>query len=80
MELINPSVEMIKEKDIYKRIELAGRTCYKSEEKIKEDSAKKFVRAMIKSNHTAMLEHASLLFQVDSYFVWEKSRDVIEDI
>lgn len=71
MELINPSVEMIKEKDIYKRIELAGRTCYKSEEKIKEDSAKKFVRAMIKSDHTAMLEHASLVFQVDSYFVWE---------
>lgn len=71
MELTNPSVEMITEKDIYKRIELAGRTCYKSEEKIKEDSAKKFVRAMIKSNHTAMLEHASLVFQVDSYFVWE---------
>lgn len=71
MELINPSVEMIKEKDIYKRIELAGRTCYKSEEKIKEGSAKKFVRAMIKSDHTAMLEHASLVFQVDSYFVWE---------
>lgn len=71
MELINPSVEMITEKDIYKRIELAGRTCYKSEEKIKEDSAKKFVRAMIKSNHTAMLEHASLVFQVDSYYVWE---------
>lgn len=71
MELINPSVEMINERDIYKRIELAGRTCYKSEDKIKEDSAKKFVRAMIKSNHTAMLEHASLVFQVDSYFILE---------
>jgi thymidylate synthase (FAD) len=71
MELINPSVEMINERDIYKRIELAGRTCYKSEDKIKEDSAKKFVKAMIKSNHTAMLEHASLVFQVDSYFIWD---------
>ena len=71
MELINPSVEMINERDIYKRIELAGRTCYKSEDKIKEDSAKKFVKAMIKSNHTAMLEHASLVFQVDSYLIWD---------
>ena len=71
MELIEPSVEMITERDIYKRIELAGRTCYKSEDKIKADSAKKFVKAMIKSNHTAMLEHASRVFQVDSYFVWE---------
>ena len=49
MELIEPNVEMITERDIYKRIELAGRTCYKSEDKIKEDSAKKFVKAMIKS-------------------------------
>lgn len=40
MELIEPKVEMITERDIYKRIELAGRTCYKSEDKIKEDSAK----------------------------------------
>lgn len=71
MELIEPKVEMITERDIYKRIELAGRTCYKSEDKIKEDSAKKFVKAMIKSNHTAMLEHASLVFQVDSYFIWD---------
>ena len=71
MELINPSVEMINERDIYKRIEIAGRTCYKSEDKIKEDSAKKFVKAMIKSNHTAMLEHASLVFQVDSYLIWD---------
>lgn len=71
MELIDPKVEMITERDIYKRIELAGRTCYKSEDKIKADSAKKFVKAMIKSNHTAMLEHASLVFQVDSYLIWD---------
>jgi len=47
-------------KAIYKRIELAGRTCYKSEDKITEDSAKKFVAAMVKNGHEAMLEHANM--------------------
>ena len=47
-------------KSIYKRIEAAGRTCYKSEDRIKEDSSGKFVRAMVKNGHEAMLEHASM--------------------
>lgn len=46
-------------KGIYKQIELAGRTCYKSEDKITEDSAEKFVNNMIKSGHLAMLEHGT---------------------
>lgn len=52
---------------IYKNIELAGRTCYKSEDKITSDSARKFVRALIKSGHEAMIEHASMTvrFTVD---------------
>lgn len=45
---------------IYKQIELAGRTCYKSEDKITKDSAKKFVKRMIASNHGAMLEHGTV--------------------
>lgn len=56
-QLIEPSVELITEQDNYKRIELAGRTCYKSEDKITEDSAKKFVIRMFKNKHFAMLEH-----------------------
>lgn len=47
-------------KDIYKKIESAGRTCYKSENKITDESAEKFVRALIKRGHEAMLEHASM--------------------
>ena len=31
MELIKPSVEIITEPDLFKRIELAARTCYKSD-------------------------------------------------
>ena len=44
------------------KIELAARTCYKSEDKISPDgeSAKKLVKALIKSGHEAMLEHGSL--------------------
>lgn len=52
-----------------KLIELIGRTCYKSEDKIAEDgsTAKKFVKQLINSGHEAMLEHSLLTvkFTVD---------------
>ena len=50
--------------DIYNTIELAGRTCYKSTDKIVEGSAKKFVDRMIKSGHTATLEHATIYMKI----------------
>ena len=65
MKLIESSVQIIKEKDPYKMIELAGRTCYKSEDKITEDSAKKFVDRMIKLGHGAMLEHGTIYLKID---------------
>ena len=71
MKLIKPSVEIIKQEEydlnhIFKFIELAGRTCYKSEDRITEDSAKEFVERMIRSGHGAMLEHGTvyLIFHV----------------
>jgi thymidylate synthase (FAD) len=60
MKLIESSVQIIEEKDPYKMIELAGRTCYKSEDKITENSAKEFVDRMIKLGHGAMLEHGTV--------------------
>lgn len=45
--------------EILKKIERVARVCYKSEDKITEGSAEKMVRALIKSNHLAMLEHFS---------------------
>lgn len=45
---------------IYRQIEIAGRVCYKSEDKITEDSAKSFVERMIKAGHGAMLEHGTV--------------------
>ena len=41
-----------------KIIEAAGRTCYKSEDKITEGSAEKFVRMIIKRGHLSVIEHA----------------------
>lgn len=45
---------------VLQKLELIGRTCYKSEDKITEDSAAKFVAGLIKRGHEAMLEHASI--------------------
>lgn len=49
---------------IYKQIERVGRVCYKSEDKITEDSAKPFVDRMIKSGHGAMLEHGTVYLYI----------------
>ena len=59
MKLIKPSHEIlfISPKPL-KTIEAAGRTCYKSEDKITEESAEKFVRMIIKRGHLSVIEHA----------------------
>lgn len=68
MELIKPSWEILEQESgidgIYKAIERAGRTCYKSEDKITENSAKPFVDRMVKSGHGAMLEHGTVYLKV----------------
>lgn len=68
MKLINPSYEILEQESgltgIYKQIELAGRTCYKSLDKITEDSAEGFVQRMIDNNHTAMLEHGTVYLYI----------------
>ena len=43
--------------DTLKKIELAGRTCYKSEDKIDDNSANKFISMIVKSGHHSVLEH-----------------------
>ena len=56
---------------IFRHIELAGRTCYKSMDKITTDSAKPFVERLERSKHYAMLEHGTvyLYIEVDSPLV-----------
>jgi thymidylate synthase (FAD) len=50
---------------ILKRIERAGRVCYKSEDKITESSAEQFVSKLIKSGHESVLEHEDITLYVD---------------
>ena len=68
MKLIKPSFTIIEQgpgiEGIYKQIEMAGRTCYKSEDKITETSAIDFVDRMIKSGHGAMLEHGTVYLTI----------------
>lgn len=68
MKLIKPYIEILDQKEsldgIYKMIECAGRTCYKSESNITPDSSKEFVDRMIKSGHYSMLEHGTVYLHI----------------
>jgi thymidylate synthase (FAD) len=70
MNLIKPSFEIVEQPSgidgLYKHIELCGRTCYKSQDRITEDSAKKFVDGLIKSGHGSVLEHGTVYLKVYS--------------
>ena len=62
MKIIKPAVKFINKPDwekAIKQIELCGRTCYKSEHRITDNSAKVFIKNLIKRGHEAVLEHFS---------------------
>lgn len=69
MRLIKPSFEIIEQKPgldgLLQHIERCGRTCYKSEDKITEKSAPKFVDMLVKRGHTAMVEHGTVYLTLD---------------
>ena len=63
MRIVEPSVEILTDingEEILKHIERVGRVCYKSEDKITDTSAKKFVKMIIKSGHEAVIEHFNI--------------------
>lgn len=62
---VDPSVTLIHEQNPFKKIEIAGRTCYKSEDKITKDSSFEFYKMLISKKHYAMVEHSSLSFVID---------------
>lgn len=81
MKLIKSSYSIIDQpvnlEDVYKQIEIAGRVCYKSEDKITENSAKTFVDKIEKLNHGSVLEHGTIYLKIklsnisveDTYFI-----------
>lgn len=87
MRLIKPKVEIINQEPgvegLFKHMELCARTCYKSEDKITEDSARKFIdNVIVARGHTAMLEHGTVYLRYDfkanddsnpiAYRLWSK--------
>ena len=67
MKVIQPQVYIesdISEDDAIMLIEKAGRVCYKSENKIKRDSAKTFIRNILKRGHESVIEHVSVTVRV----------------
>ena len=67
MKIIEPEVELVDDFDaaaVMRKIEGAGRVCYKSEGNIKPESAEKFIRGIIKRGHESVIEHACVSFKI----------------
>jgi len=68
MRLIKPSFEIWTTDEEFKlmleRIERAGRVCYKSENKITEESAEKFIKGIIKKGHLSVIEHCNVTVKI----------------
>lgn len=70
MRIVDAGFEIIDEINgevVLQKIEKIARVCYKSEDKIKEGSAEKMIKALVSRGHEAMLEHFSfsVKFTVD---------------
>jgi len=67
MQIIEPSFEIISDvnsENMLKMIEAAGRTCYKSEDKITDDSSKEFVKMVMKRGHVSVIEHVGVTVRI----------------
>lgn len=78
MRLIKPKVEIINQKPgvegLFKHMELCARTCYKSEDKITEDSARKFIdNVIVARGHTAMLEHGTVYLKIPYGIMYDEA-------
>lgn len=83
MRLINSSFEVLPQalglEGMYKQIEIGARNCYKSEDKITDDSAEKMVEFLKNRGHYSPLEHGTvyLYLSVDTinYYIASKYRE-----
>jgi len=84
MHIIKPQYEIIEQNtddlliDMFKHIEICGRTCYKSEDKINDTSYEKFIKMLENANHGAMLEHGTVYLTIplgtpmdDLQYMWK---------
>lgn len=84
MKLVESKVEYLLQEEgldeMYKHIERCGRTCYKSENKITEDSATKFLEGIIHNNHASVLEHGTVYFTITIGNVLDNNSAYMHDI
>ena len=66
MKIIKSNSFLVEEKNPLKKVELAGRTCYKSESNITDESAVQFYHKMKNSKHYAMLEHGTVTYEIET--------------
>jgi len=86
MNIITPKFEILEQQynketlleDMFKHIEICGRTCYKSEDKITDTSYEKFVKMLEEAEHGAMLEHGTVYLTIplgtpisDPQYMWK---------
>ena len=76
MKLIKQSFEILEQKDfsligIKKFIERCGRVCYKSEDRITDDSYEKFVNMLVKRDHARPLEFGTVHLKISSGMLFE---------
>lgn len=67
MKIIEPRIEILDDIDgncILKKIEKIGRVCYKSENRITEDSAKEFIQKLLSSGHESVIEHEKISVRI----------------
>lgn len=64
---ISPSFELIDPplyEELLEKVERAGRVCYKSESKISEGSAEKFISSLLSRGHESVIEHAIISVKI----------------
>lgn len=72
------TVEFVKEPNILKKIELAGRTCYNSQNLITENSYKKFIGRIMANGHTSVIEHSNIIIKYHETYEIEDAEFVFE--
>lgn len=67
MKVVSPSVEIVDDidgEDILKKLEAAGRTCYKSEDRTNEDSSRRFLKMVLERGHESVIEHEKVTVRI----------------
>ena len=67
MRMVEPSFEILnapKREEVLRHLELCGRVCYKSEDKMTKESASRFVKFLIERGHESPIEHISISVRI----------------